>query len=122
MRHVQSRSLLITRMVIKRYVWWILGTAVFTAVAICAGIASAGAGHGTYVAAKLLFPYTMFIGSALGSITVPLVVLAVVQYPCYSLILWFGVIRKRPVHAVVAIAIVHAVAIAVTLLSANENF
>ena len=57
-----------------------------TPLAIVAAIASAGAGHGTYVMAKLLFPYTMLLSRLNGDIiTHPLLALAFVQFPLYGL-------------------------------------
>jgi hypothetical protein len=53
------------------------------AAAIIALIAAAG-GHGTYTLAKILFPYSLALTALTGSITAPLIVLALVQYPLYA--------------------------------------
>jgi hypothetical protein len=46
-------------------------------------IGAAAGGHGTYHAARLLFPYTMVLSRGRG-ITAPLMTLAMLQYPAYS--------------------------------------
>lgn len=48
---------------------------------------SAGGGHGDYLITKLLFPWTMLPAVFLGSMTVPFITLAIIQYPAYGLIL-----------------------------------
>ena len=64
----------------------LVGVAV-TPLAIAASIASAGAGHGTYLAAKLLFPYTMLLSRLNGdTITHPFLGIAFVQFPVYGLV------------------------------------
>ena len=50
-------------------------------------IASAGAGHGDYFWAKVFYPYTMLSGIALKSITIPFMVVAVLQLPTYGVFL-----------------------------------
>ena len=63
----------------------LIGVAI-TPFAIAAAIASAGAGHGTYLLAKLLFPYSMLLTSLSGgTLTPPLLGLAFVQFPLYGL-------------------------------------
>lgn len=80
-------------------------------VAAVAGIVSAGAGHGSYVAAKLLFPYTMLSGGVDGPLPTPFIVLACVQYLLYGLI-WALAIRYRKVApAILALASVHVGAV-----------
>jgi hypothetical protein len=51
-------------------------------------IGFAGAGHGTYLPAKLLFPYSMLLPSLRGNaITGPLIAVATIQFPAYFLII-----------------------------------
>ena len=49
---------------------------------------SAGAGHGTYLPAKILFPYTMMAAIYLGiSVNPALMTLAIAQFPLYGVLL-----------------------------------
>jgi hypothetical protein len=73
----------------KKYWRYLAGVSIGAAItpfAVAGAIASAGAGHGNYFLAKLLFPYSMLLTRATGdSITTPLIALAVVQFPVYGL-------------------------------------
>ena len=62
------------------------GMVVFTTIALFAALISTGAGHGDYVWARLLFPYSILSAWFTGSITTPFIVLAFVQYPLYGII------------------------------------
>jgi hypothetical protein len=50
-------------------------------------VLAAGGGHGTYGLAKALFPWTMMSTSVTKSITQPLIVVGIAQYPAYGIIL-----------------------------------
>jgi hypothetical protein len=66
---------------------WLIGVvagAVFGALATLLAAGAAGAGHGTYVPAAILFPYTMSISALMGTIALPLIALAFLQYPIYG--------------------------------------
>ena len=57
-------------------------------------VAAAGAGHGTYIPAKLLFPFTMLAGVFGDSITLPYLIVALVQFPLYRFILGRVFLRR----------------------------
>ncbi|MFN2529834.1 MAG: hypothetical protein ABR555_00905 [Pyrinomonadaceae bacterium] len=58
-------------------------------------LASAGAGHGDYFWAKIIYPYTMLSTLLFGSITIPFRLLAVVQLPLYGVLLSIACVRNR---------------------------
>ena len=59
--------------------------AVVEVVAIAVAFVCAAGGHGNYVAAKILFPYSLALTHFTHVITRPLVALALAQYPAYAL-------------------------------------
>ncbi len=61
-------------------------------------------GHGSYLPAAALFPYSMLTASAVGEIAWPLLTLALLQFPLYGY-LWLARIGRRA-----AIFVVHLVA------------
>jgi len=68
-----------------RQVAGILIGVALTPFALAAAIASAGAGHGNFLLAKLLFPYSMLLTHLTsGAISQPLIALAFVQFPLYG--------------------------------------
>lgn len=59
---------------------------VITLPALLLAVASAGAGHGDYVLARVLFPYTVLLARLAGdTITAPLIGIALSQFPAYGL-------------------------------------
>src|SRR5262245_44329341 len=72
----------------------------------------AGAGHGTYVPAKTLFPYTMLLTMVDGRISSRLIALALAQFPFYGLIIGLAAPRKQAVWIVsLVLVIIHVAAV-----------
>ena len=95
---------------------------VVTPIALLLGMGSAGAGHGDYRLAMILFPYTLLSTFPFNSITPPFIVLAVIQFPFYGLALGYANERGRLVSMSLLLSVVHGVAAAAMLLIANEGF
>ena len=89
---------------------------------LLAAVASAGAGHGSYLLAKILFPFTMLSTLAFGSIIAPAIALAVLQFPFYGFILGKanakGSFRKRAAMLLV----IHMLAVTACFSLIGDNF
>ena len=97
---------------------FLIGVAV-TPFALIAAVASAGAGHGTFLFAKLLFPYSMLLTTLTAdTITRPLVALACVQFPLYGLVAT-SLSSRRPI---LGLAALHATCAAACLSGILPNF
>ena len=85
---------------------------------------SAGGGHGNYLWAKVFFPYSMILPVLQKSeISLPLIILAIVQYPIYGVLIGIFASSFKKAAAVVAIiGIVHVVAVATCLSSTSNCF
>jgi hypothetical protein len=84
---------------------------------------AAGAGHGTYLPAKILFPFAMLASVFGHSITLPYVVLALVQFPVYGLLL--GAVFRSPrfVPCAIILSCVHFTVAAVDIfMPADDSF
>ena len=93
----------------RQWVGLVIGTAI-AAIAASAAVASAGGGHGSYSAAKLLFPFTMLLTRLSGDvITYPLMGLALVQFPFYG---WLAASFPRQ-RTWLALTLVHVAAVLV---------
>ena len=100
----------------------VIASLVVTPIALLLGIGSAGAGHGDYRLAMILFPYTLLPTSLFNSITPPFIILAIIQFPIYGLVLGYANERGRLVSMLILLSIVHGVAAADMLLIASESF
>ncbi|MCB9383173.1 MAG: hypothetical protein H6509_01055 [Bryobacterales bacterium] len=90
--------------------------------ALLLGVGSAGAGHGDYLWAKLLFPMTMASAQFLEEITPPFILLAIIQYPVYGMILGFANRQDQLDHAIVALTAAHLLFVALCFAAPQEGF
>src|SRR6185295_15807631 len=62
--------------------------AVLTPVALYMAVISAGAGHGDYALAKILYPFSMLLTKVTDdTISMPSVIVAMIQFPVYGVAL-----------------------------------
>jgi hypothetical protein len=93
-----------------------------TPVLLLVVVFTAGAGHGTYYAAKILFPYTMATTAFTTGIREPFVAVGIVQYPLYGVLLDCARYVGRFKPALLALAGVHFVAIVLAFLISDPSF
>jgi hypothetical protein len=106
----------------KHWKWVVVG-ALITPVAVWLAVMSGGAGHGDYVSAKLLFPYSMLLTRSAGdSITSPLIGLALAQFPAYGLVGTVLASRPHRALAIVALSALHAAGVALCFSGLLPNF
>lgn len=94
-----------------------IGGAVVAVMAFALSMFAAGAGHGTYAPAKVLFPYSMLLTSLTGTITPGLLVLAAVQWPIYGY-----VVSGRPRSRWAVVGAIHVIAVTASFLFSNPSF
>lgn len=75
-----------------------------------------GGGHGTYLPAKLIFPYAMIIALINNKIGVFAIILAIVQIPIYSILI------KKSLRWKFLILVVHIVIAIICLYMPTEAF
>jgi len=81
-------------------------------------IASAGAGHGNYLLARVLFPYTMLLTRLTDdTVTLPLIVLGLAQLPLYGAVVGLAASTGR-----VALTLAHLGAVVLCFSGAIPNF
>jgi len=95
---------------------------VATPLCLLIALASAGAGHGDYFWAKIIYPYTMLSILIFKSITVPFLLLAVVELPLYGVLLSIAWVRKRLGIAALILVTLHAAAALACFVVRPENF
>lgn len=94
----------------------------FTPPALIVGLISAGAGHGDYLVAKILFPYTMLSTALYDSITDLFFAAAFVQFPLYGVILAFAGERRRFYSFAFLLALIHTSTVALCFVIGSKNF
>ena len=85
------------------------------------GIASGGAGHGNYLLAKILFPFTMLSTRAFGSIAAPFLLLAIIQFPLYGFIRGAANVKGRIFRSVIGVLLIHLLATSACFVVVGEN-
>lgn len=114
-----EHPLLCRRRVASIFVWF-LGSIPITGIAWFLAVMSCAAGGGDYSFAKLLFPFSMYWAGQAGTISEPMIVLALAQFPIYALII--GGVRKRAIRsaAIVSILFIHCAFVAVCQSSSGR--
>jgi hypothetical protein len=67
--------------------FWIAIGSFVGAISAFIAVSAAAAGHGTYLPAAVLFPFSLGLAFWAGSITAPLVALALAQFPVYGVLI-----------------------------------
>lgn len=104
------------------FLLWLVGGAAVGAACAFVAVVLAGGGHGTYYAAKILFPYSMMLTGSTRSITPPLAALALLQYPAYAIALWAlanGSLRQERWWILLGL---HACAVVLAFFGASSSF
>lgn len=100
----------------------LIASLVATPICLLLALASGGAGHGNYLWAKVVFPYTMLSTLAFESITRPFIILAIIQFPLYGVALGLASRKHRFAHMAIALPVIHLLAVMILFLSGSENF
>jgi hypothetical protein len=99
------------------------GFILITPVALFLGVLSGGAGHGDYVLAKILFPYTMLLAQISGTISPILVIIAILQFPAYGILTYiFSEPRRRYGDSMIMMLMVVHVCLAMYACMNSGNF
>ena len=91
-------------------------------VAFMVAVVAAGSGHGTYLPAKCLFPYTMLSTRWTESITTPFIVVALLQFPVYGIILAKANTKQKVALALCVVTAIHIFVVLLTLTSNGRGF
>ena len=100
----------------------ILALLALTPMALFLALVSSGAGHGDYLWARILFPYTMLLTLRFDSITWPLIWLAIVQFPSYGVVLGVANKHHRILLAAFGVLTMHLAAAVTAFKFLSENF
>jgi hypothetical protein len=101
---------------------FLLAFLIVTPVFLFISVLAAGGGHGSYLPAKLLFPWSMAGTAFTGTVTQALLALAIAQYPVYGIVLDWARYIDRLMPGTIALAAVHFVGMNTALLMAHGSF
>src|SRR5438067_12360599 len=90
--------------------------------ALAVALVAACGGHGSYLPAKILFPYAMLITLRWSRVTTLAAALAFIQMPLYGAVIGAAAYRKRRAKALLSLVIMHLLSALVCILIANEAF
>jgi hypothetical protein len=83
---------------------------------------STGAGHGDYFWAKVFYPYTMLSAMVLQSITIPFIVVALLELPAYGILLSLGWSKGKLKLCSPGLSFLHTSAVITCFAIRSENF
>ena len=83
---------------------------------------SAGFGHGNYIWAKILFPYTMIFAMIIGEISKYLIALMIAQFPIYGLILGIASLKDKCLKTALFMAAIHSSSVLACVLYRSDSF
>ena len=95
---------------------------VATPLFLFAAAGAAGAGHGSYFLAKILFPFTMLSTVLFGSIIAPFIAIAFLQFPIYGLVLGRANVKGNIARWGARLMVIHVMAVLVCFLLVGESF
>jgi hypothetical protein len=101
---------------------FLLAFVIVTPVFLFITVLAAGGGHGSYLPAKLLFPWSMAGTAFTGNITQALVAMAIAQYPVYGVMLDCARYAGRFNPGLMALAAIHFIGMNTALLMAHPTF
>ncbi|MHC5010033.1 MAG: hypothetical protein ACYTG6_03665 [Planctomycetota bacterium] len=105
-----------------RALWFALATLLIMVLVLVLALVSSGAGHGSYVFAKALFPVPMLTTLLTGDrIAIPSIALALVQFPFYALLLAWAARGRRLGGVAAGLVLTHLVA-ALACFTSLTNF
>ncbi|HZH30389.1 MAG TPA: hypothetical protein VEY11_06460 [Pyrinomonadaceae bacterium] len=93
-----------------------------TPVCLLLATGSAGAGHGDYFYAKLLYPYAMISVLVFDSLLLPSILFAVPQFPLYGALCGLAAAKGHRWMVGLGIIMTHALAVALCFLLLSSNF
>jgi hypothetical protein len=99
-----------------------VGSVALTIAGACIAVASMGAGHGDYFWVKVIFPSVMLSTVIFGFIPIPLLVLALFQFPAYAFLMGFAYSQHRLWMGLGMILSIHLVAVLLCFAIRMPNF
>lgn len=108
----------------KNYDFWVplVLSIIVTPLALVLGLFSAGGGHGNYVLARILFPYTMLSTAAYGSITDLFFAVAIAQFPVYGVALAVAALFRQMRAGLIVLLVIHMVTVVLSFMFQSSNF
>jgi len=103
---------------LQRWIPFIVSV-ILTPVALVLGVLSAGSGHGNYLLAKIIFPYTMLSTVLFNSITNSFLFIAVAQLPLYGL---FLTLKNKKKIGIYILLVIHILSASLCIFFVGEGF
>ncbi len=100
----------------------VLVSLVVTPLFLFAAAVTTGGGHGSYVLAKILFPFTMLSTVFFGSIVAPFIAIAILQFPIYGLLLGRANVKGEITRWGTGLLVIHLLVVLACFLLVGKSF
>ena len=101
---------------------WTIRLSLLTIPLLCIAVFFAGGGHGTYIPAMGLFPLGLLSTLFFDRITMPFVVMAIVQYPVYGFIIDKAIVTNKDKIILPLLLLVHILLAVLIIKFSGENW
>lgn len=105
----------------KQYKWTLI-LCLLTPLLLTVAVFSMGAGHGTYMPAMGLFPFGMFGILWQDSISLPFILIAILQYPIYGFIIDKSFLARRQKLIALALLLSHVLLAFLVIKLSGKNW
>lgn len=105
----------------KRYKWTIL-LSLLTVPLLLIAISFANGGHGSYIPAMAFFPFGLLSIIFNSRITIPFVVLAIIQYLIYGFIIDKAILTNRSKTILTILILIHVILAVIIIKMTGENW
>ncbi|MCH5598655.1 hypothetical protein [Niabella ginsengisoli] len=106
---------------IKQYKWT-FRLCLLTPLLLIAAVFAMGAGHGTYIPAVGLFPFGMLGIIWQDKISLPFIIISILQYPVYGYIIDKVILTKQTKFAILGLLLIHIILAILIVKLSGENW
>lgn len=101
---------------------WTVKLILFTPLLLFVAVLSMGAGHGTYIPSILLFPFGMLGVLFQDRISLPFIIIGILQFPVYGYIIDKALPSRRLLVILLSVLLAHVALVVMLLKLVSEDW
>lgn len=101
---------------------WTIKLSLLTPLLLTMAVFAMGAGHGTYIPAMGLFPFGMLGIIWQDTISLPFIIISVLQYPMYGYIIDKVILTKQTKFAIPGLLLIHLILVVIIIKLSGDHW